>query len=207
MQTVTPALRAMNSSNQFRATFQHFHNALYDTRWINNSSHRLHNHTSQFFRVEAIVRPWRLETIVKDLDAHGVRGMTVLDVRGAGVQRGSRERYRGNEYGTTEHYLVEKVALNIVVARGQVDFVVRRICATAHTGEHGDGKVFIHPVADVVRVYVGAAHVVGGCCTMFLANTGERARRVRSQSAWLVALKTCSRRCQVDHFDTVGMLI
>ncbi len=48
--------------------------------------------TPQFFRVEAILRPWRLNAIVKDLDEHGVRGMTVLDVKGAGVQRGSRER-------------------------------------------------------------------------------------------------------------------
>lgn len=116
--------------------------------------------SDQFFKVEAILRPWRLASIVKDLDAHGVRGMTVVDVRGAGVQRGSQERYRGNEYGTTDHYLVDKVALNIVVARGQVDFVVRRICAAAHTGEYGDGKIFVHPVADVVRVRTGETGAV-----------------------------------------------
>ncbi len=59
---------------------------------------------------------------------------------------------------------MDKVALNIVVARGQVDFVVRQIAAAAHTGEFGDGKIFVHPVADVVRVYVCVGCELGVEC-------------------------------------------
>lgn len=124
-----------------------------------------------FFRVEAIIRPWRLQNVVAALDEAGVRGMTAVNVSGAGVQRGRRERYLGSEFGTSDQYLVEKAALNIVCSRDQVKYVVRRICAAAHTGEIGDGKIFVHPVADVIRVRTGetgavAERMAGGLSDM-----------------------------------------
>ncbi|GAB4813918.1 hypothetical protein N2152v2_000964 [Parachlorella kessleri] len=108
--------------------------------------------TVNYFRVEAIIRPWRVEKVVKRLNANGIRGMTVTDVRGAGVQGGMRERYAGTEFGSAENFLVAKTKLDIVVMRDQVDTVVRLVATAAHTGEIGDGKIFVHPVADVVRI-------------------------------------------------------
>lgn len=109
-----------------------------------------------FFRVEAIIRPWRLNKVVEQLNANGIRGMTVSDVKGAGVQGGSKERYGGTEFGgSTDQFLVDKTRLDVVAARGQVDTVVRIISSAAHTGEIGDGKIFVHPVADIIRVRTG----------------------------------------------------
>lgn len=106
-----------------------------------------------FFRVEAVIRPWRLDKVVGQLYASGIRGMTVQDVRGAGMQGGRKERYGGTEFGgSSDAFLVDKTRLDVVIARGQVDAVVRIIATAAHTGEIGDGKIFVHPVADVIRV-------------------------------------------------------
>eukprot|EP00887_Chlorella_sp_A99_P004080 scaffold23.g4080.t1 len=100
----------------------------------------------QFFRVEAIIRPWRVDTVVTQLNDNGIRGMTVVQVRGAGIQGGRRERYGGTEYGAgTASFLVEKVKLDIVVAR----------CVWARVGVGvGDqvDAIFVHPVADIIRV-------------------------------------------------------
>lgn len=106
----------------------------------------------QFFRVEAIIRPWRTQKVVHELSESGIKGMTVSDVSGAGVQGGKRERFKGTEFGSEQNFLVEKSRLDIVVARAQVDAVVRVIAGAAYTGEVGDGKIFVHPVAEVVRV-------------------------------------------------------
>ncbi|KAK9831563.1 hypothetical protein WJX74_000233 [Apatococcus lobatus] len=107
----------------------------------------------KFFRVEAVVRPWRLSNVVHELSRSGVLGMTAYPVRGVGIQAGKRERYAGVEHGTSD--LVEKSKLEIVCDRDQVNSVARVISVTAHTGEIGDGKIFILPVADVVRVRTG----------------------------------------------------
>jgi nitrogen regulatory protein PII len=106
--------------------------------------------TAQFFRVEAIVRPWRTPYVVAALAAAGIRGLTAAPVRGVGVQGGARERYAGSEFSLTD--LVEKAKIDVVVERAQVDAVVRTIATSAATGEVGDGKVFVVPVADVVRI-------------------------------------------------------
>jgi len=112
----------------------------------------------KFFKIEAIVRPWRLQKIVQVLNEKGIRGMTVSDVRGIGVQGGSTERDGGTEYSSGD--LVEKVRIQIVLARNQVDIVVRLICTSCYTGEVGDGKIFIYPVADVVRIRTGETGAV-----------------------------------------------
>jgi nitrogen regulatory protein PII len=107
----------------------------------------------QFFRVEAIVRPWRLDSVVHALSNKGIYGITYTAVSGTGVQGGKTERYAGTEYGTEN--LVAKAKLDIVVFRTQVNTVVRIVAEAAHTGEIGDGKIFVHPVADVVRIRTG----------------------------------------------------
>lgn len=111
-----------------------------------------------FFRVEAIVRPWRTPYVLRALSEAGIRGMTARDVSGVGMQGGSRERYGGTEYSLTD--LVAKAALDIVVARDQVDLVVRTISIAALTGEIGDGKIFVHPVAEVIRIRTGETGAV-----------------------------------------------
>lgn len=104
----------------------------------------------KFFRVEAIFRPWRLPFVVDTLSKYGIRGLTNTPVKGVGVQGGSRERYGGTEFGLTN--LVDKEKVDIVISRSQVDAVVRLIAASAFTGEIGDGKIFVHPVAEVIRI-------------------------------------------------------
>jgi nitrogen regulatory protein PII len=99
-----------------------------------------------------VIRPWRLQKVVHELSSRGIKGMTVSEVRGAGVQGGIRERFKGTEFGGESNFLVDKARLDIVVARGQVDPVVRIIAAASYTGEVGDGKLFVHPVAEVIRV-------------------------------------------------------
>lgn len=116
-----------------------------------------------------MVRPWRLPYVVEALDAAGLRGLTSYEVRGAGVQKDAVERYRGTEFG--KNMLVEKVKVEIVVVRDQVDMAVNTICQAAATGEVGDGKIFVSPVVDVVRVRTGetgaaAERMIGGMADM-----------------------------------------
>lgn len=106
-----------------------------------------------FFKVEAIVRPWRLPSVVEALSRAGIVGMTALDVAGAGVQGGRKERYGGAMHGPSS--LVDKKMLMVVVSRAQVNAVVRIIVQAARTEEIGDGKLFVSPVADLVRVRTG----------------------------------------------------
>ena len=118
-----------------------------------------------FFKVEAIVRPWRLPTVVNALSRAGIVGMTAADVAGAGVQGGRKERYGGTSHDTSS--LIDKKMVTIVIRRDQVNAVVRLVVAAARTGEIGDGKIFVSPVADLVRVRTGetglaAEHMVGG---------------------------------------------
>ncbi|CAM6099427.1 unnamed protein product [Calypogeia fissa] len=120
---------------------------------------------ADFYKVEAILRPWRLTHVAASLIDSGIRGVTVTDVRGFGSQLGSRERYAGSEF--SEDSLVAKVKLEIVVSKDQVEAVVDTIITEARTGEIGDGKIFISPVVDVIRVRTGergfkAERMIGG---------------------------------------------
>jgi nitrogen regulatory protein P-II 1 len=103
-------------------------------------------------KVEAIIRPERLEDVKSALDDRGLVGITVIEVRGHGKQRGYTQRYRGAEYAVT---LLPKVKIEMVVSEDQVDEVVETIVTAARTGEVGDGKVFVLPVADAIRVRTG----------------------------------------------------
>ncbi len=103
-------------------------------------------------KVEAIIRPFKLDEVKIALVNAGIVGMTVSEVRGFGRQKGQTERYRGSEY-TVE--FLQKLKVEIVVENEQVDKVVDKIIAAARTGEIGDGKIFISPVEQVVRIRTG----------------------------------------------------
>ena len=103
-------------------------------------------------KVEAIIRPFKLDEVKIALVNKGIVGMTVSEVQGFGRQKGQTERYRGSEY-TVEFLQMLKV--EVVVEDEQVEMVVEQIIAASRTGEIGDGKIFITPVDEVVRIRTG----------------------------------------------------
>ncbi|HAN46114.1 MAG TPA: transcriptional regulator [Cyanobacteria bacterium UBA8156] len=103
-------------------------------------------------KIEAIIRPFKLDEVKIALVNAGIVGMTVSEVRGFGRQKGQTERYRGSEY-TVE--FLQKLRLDIVVEDDRVDMVVEKIVQAARTGEIGDGKIFVSPVERVVRIRTG----------------------------------------------------
>ncbi len=103
-------------------------------------------------KVEAIIRPFKLDEVKIALVNAGVVGMTVSEVRGFGRQKGQTERYRGSEY-TVE--FLQKLKVEIVVDDDMVDLVVDKVVAAARTGEIGDGKIFISSVNEIVRIRTG----------------------------------------------------
>lgn len=103
-------------------------------------------------KVEAVIRPHMLDAVKAALLGLGVRGMTVTEVRGAGKQKGFTQHYRGAEYTVN---LIQKVKLEIVVTDDQARPVAEALAAAARTGEIGDGKIFILPVVDAIRIRTG----------------------------------------------------
>ncbi|NPV29847.1 MAG: P-II family nitrogen regulator [Firmicutes bacterium] len=100
-------------------------------------------------KLECIIRPDRLDKVKETLDRFGHHGMTVSQVMGCGSQRGWTEVYRGVE---TPINLLPKVKVEVVLKDEEVEQVVQLICEAAQTGEIGDGKIFIYPVANAVRI-------------------------------------------------------
>ena len=103
-------------------------------------------------KVEAIIRPFKLDQVKIALVNAGIVGMTVSEVRGFGRQKGQTERYRGSEY-TVEFF--QKLKVEIVVEDDQVQTVIDKIIAASRTGEIGDGKIFVFPVDKIVRIRTG----------------------------------------------------
>ena len=103
-------------------------------------------------KIEAIIRPFKLDEVKIALVNAGIVGMTVSEVRGFGRQKGQTERYRGSEY-TVE--FLQKLKVEIVVDDAQVDTVVDRIISASRTGEIGDGKIFVTPVNEIIRIRTG----------------------------------------------------
>ena len=100
-------------------------------------------------KIEAIIKPFKLDEVKEALSAAGIEGMTVSEVKGFGRQKGHTEIYRGNEY--TVDFL-PKIKLEIVVADSVVQSAVDAIVKAAKTGKIGDGKVFVSSVEDVLRI-------------------------------------------------------
>ena len=103
-------------------------------------------------KVEAIIRPFKLDDVKVALVNAGIIGMTVSEVRGFGRQKGQVERYRGSEF-TVE--FLQKLKVEVVVDDDKVNSVIEAIREAAKTGEIGDGKIFISPIDSVVRIRTG----------------------------------------------------
>jgi nitrogen regulatory protein P-II 1 len=103
-------------------------------------------------KIEAIIKPFRLDDVKNELQSMGIHGMTVTEVKGHGRQKGHKEIYRGAEYNVD---LIPKIKVELVVPDSMTDRVVETIMKTARTGKIGDGKIFIMPVDDIVRIRTG----------------------------------------------------
>jgi nitrogen regulatory protein PII len=103
-------------------------------------------------KIEAIIRPFRIDDVREALADVGVKGMTLTEVKGYGRQKGHTELYRGSEYQID---FLPKIKIEVVVSDKTVDKVVETIIKAAKTGEVGDGKIFVSDVEDVIRVRTG----------------------------------------------------
>ncbi|MEW6209673.1 MAG: P-II family nitrogen regulator [Acidobacteriota bacterium] len=103
-------------------------------------------------KIESIIRPHLLDAVKNALQEIGVMGLTVTEVRGFGRQKGHTETYRGSEYKID---FVPKVKIEVVIPEEMVDLAIDAIQKTAKTGKFGDGKIFVIPVEEVVRIRTG----------------------------------------------------
>ena len=103
-------------------------------------------------KIEAIIKPFKLDEVRETLSDIGVTGLTVTEVKGFGRQKGHTELYRGAEYVVD---FLPKVRIEIVVGDEVVDMAIESIIKAAHTGKIGDGKIFVMPVEQVVRIRTG----------------------------------------------------
>ena len=102
--------------------------------------------------ITAIIKPFKLDDVREALNGVGVQGITVTEVKGFGRQKGHTELYRGAEYVVD---FLPKVKLEIAIDDGMVDKVVESITSVARTGKIGDGKIFISPLEEVIRIRTG----------------------------------------------------
>ncbi len=100
-------------------------------------------------KIEAIIRPFKLDEVKEALVEEGVRGLTITEVRGYGRQKGHTETYRGSEYRIE---FIPKIKIEVVVEKEKAEKVIEAILRTAKTGQVGDGKIFIYDVQDVIRI-------------------------------------------------------
>ncbi|NUN10238.1 MAG: P-II family nitrogen regulator [Ignavibacteriaceae bacterium] len=100
-------------------------------------------------KIEAIIRPFKLDEVKEALYEEGIKGMTITEVRGHGRQKGHKETYRGSEYRIE---FVPKIKIEVVVDNDRAEKIVEAILKSAKTGQVGDGKIFIYDVADAIRI-------------------------------------------------------
>ena len=100
-------------------------------------------------KIEAIIRPFKLDEVKEALIEEGIRGLTISEVRGYGRQKGHTETYRGSEYHIE---FIPKIKIEVVIEDEKEDQVIDAIIRTASTGQVGDGKIFISNVEDVIRI-------------------------------------------------------
>ena len=102
--------------------------------------------------VMAVIKPFKLDEVREALTSLGIQGLTVTEVKGFGRQKGQTEIYRGAEYSVS---FLPKVKVEVVVPESMVEKVVTAVCAAAKTGSIGDGKVFVLPIGEAVRIRTG----------------------------------------------------
>ncbi|HFQ89252.1 MAG TPA: P-II family nitrogen regulator [Desulfobulbus sp.] len=107
-------------------------------------------------KIEAIIKPFKLDDVKEALNSIGIKGMTISEVKGYGRQKGHTEIYRGAEYVVD---FLPKIKMEIIVAGDQVDKVIETIVEAARTGKIGDGKIFVLPVEKIVRVRTGETDI------------------------------------------------
>lgn len=100
-------------------------------------------------KIEAIIRPFKLDEVKEALLEEGIRGLTISEVRGYGRQKGHKETYRGSEY---QIEFVPKIKIEVVIEEHQLEKAVDAILRSAKTGQVGDGKIFIYEVMDAIRI-------------------------------------------------------
>ncbi len=100
-------------------------------------------------KIEAIIRPFKLDEVKEALIEEGIRGLTITEVRGYGRQKGHTETYRGSEYRIE---FIPKIKIEIVVEKEKMEKVIDAIVKTAKTGQVGDGKIFVSEIQDVIRI-------------------------------------------------------
>jgi nitrogen regulatory protein P-II 1 len=103
-------------------------------------------------KIEAIIQPFKLDEVKSALQAIGIDGMTISEVRGHGRQKGHKENYRGQEYNVD---LLPKVNLEMVVPSERFEEVIATLSASARTGKIGDGKIFVSDIAEAIRIRNG----------------------------------------------------
>ena len=103
-------------------------------------------------KIEAIIKPFKLDEVREALSELGVSGMTVTEVKGFGRQKGHTELYRGAEYVVD---FLPKIKLELVLPDERIDSAIEAIMKAAHTGKIGDGKIFVSPVENVIRIRTG----------------------------------------------------
>jgi len=103
-------------------------------------------------KIEAIIKPFRIDEVKKGLSDLGIKGMTLMEIKGFGRQRGHKEVYRGAEYQVD---FVSKIKIEIVADAEMVPDIVKVIAERARTGEIGDGKIFVIPVEEAIRIRTG----------------------------------------------------
>ncbi|MBQ1540542.1 transcriptional regulator [Caulobacter sp. CCUG 60055] len=103
-------------------------------------------------KIEAVIKPFKLDEVKEALQEMGVQGMTVLEAKGYGRQKGHTELYRGAEYVVD---FLPKIKIEVVVADDQLEAALEAITAAARTGRIGDGKIFVSEIIDVLRIRTG----------------------------------------------------
>jgi nitrogen regulatory protein P-II 1 len=103
-------------------------------------------------KIEAIIKPFKLDEVKDALNKIGIKGMTITEVKGFGRQKGHVEVYRGTEY---EVNFLPKIKLEIVIPDSMIDTVISTIIEKAKTGNIGDGKIFLYSLEDVIRIRTG----------------------------------------------------
>ena len=100
-------------------------------------------------KIEAIIQPFKLEDVKEALEAIGIGGMTITEVRGHGRQKGHTEIYRGQEYSVD---LIPKMKIELVVAASRSEEAIRALAGAARTGKIGDGNIFVSDIAETIRI-------------------------------------------------------